>query len=318
MASTVKNKVVVVGGPTASGKSAIALDVAREFDGVIINADSMQIYDGLHIITARPNAEDEQIAPHRLYGVMDPVESCSAGTWETMAIAEIKQAWSTRKLPVICGGTGLYIKALVEGLSRLPDVPEDIRQAVRARARDKGGAALYEELSKKDPEMATRLNPGDVQRLSRALEVFDATGISLAEHQRRNKPTPKLRAAYQTHVLIPERKILYERCDRRFDQMLSQGALEEVKAFARRELDPSLPAMKALGVPELMGVITGKWDLETAKSEAQQQTRRFAKRQCTWFKNQISEAELHHTQYSESLRDNIYKKIRQFLLTDPH
>lgn len=315
MPVNMKNKVVVIGGPTASGKSATAMDVAEEFDGVIINADSMQIYSGLRIVTARPSEEDEARVPHRLYGVMDPSETCSAGYWEKRCIAEIEKVWAEGKLAVVTGGTGLYIKTLVEGISQLPPIPEDIRETIRQRAEVEGVAVLYEELLDKDPEMAGRLKPADRQRICRALEVLQATGKSLAVLQREIKPEPALRAGFATHVIMPPRDILYQRCDSRFDVMLEEGAIEEVRAFASLNLDPSLPAMKALGVPELLALVRGECSLEEARALAQQQTRRFAKRQCTWFRNQIKQVEIHSAQYSESLRDEIYNKVRDFLLT---
>ncbi|MDV7337960.1 tRNA (adenosine(37)-N6)-dimethylallyltransferase MiaA [Terasakiella sp. A23] len=315
MQTKAKKPVIVIGGPTASGKSATALDIAREFDGVIINADSMQIYDGLRVVTARPSVEDEALAPHRLYGVMDPSETCSAGYWEKLCVAEIENVWAEGKLPVVTGGTGLYIKTLVEGISQLPPIPEEIRTQIRRRADEDGIEVLYAELQAKDSEMAARLKPRDAQRICRALEVLEATGTSLAVLQREIKPEPALDAAFMTDVIMPPRDILYKRCDMRFDLMLEEGAIEEVTALDKLKLDGKLPIMKALGVPELLSYVRGEATLEEARDLAQMQTRRFAKRQCTWFRNQIKQCEIHSAQYSESLRDEIYKKIRQFLLT---
>lgn len=312
-----KNKVVVIGGPTASGKSAVAMDVARAFDGVVINGDALQIYDALPMLTARPSAEDEASVPHRLYGTMAPTETCSAGLWEGHAIDAIKQAWAQEKLPIVTGGTGLYLKTLVEGISKLPPIPEDIRQAVRDQAEQDGIAPLYEELSRDDPEMAARLKPADKQRICRAVEVFRATGQSLAHWQRENKPEPTLKADYATHIIMPPRALLYERCNKRFDWMIEQGALDEVAQFTALHLDKNLPIMKALGLSELQSYLAGHTALEDAIEQAKQQTRRFAKRQCTWFRNQMGEPEIHAAQYSESLKEEIYKKVRQFLLTPP-
>jgi len=307
--------VIVIAGPTASGKSAVAMDVAEEFNGVIINADSMQIYDGLRIVTARPSVEDEARVLHKLYGVLAPDETCSAGRWEKLCIDEIQNAWSQGKLPVVTGGTGLYIKTLVDGISHLPTIPDEIRDKIRSRAVEEGTEVLYQELRAKDSEMAERLKPLDKQRICRALEVLEATGKSLAVLQREIKPVPALEADYVTHVIMPPRPILYGRCDQRFDAMLAQGALEEVRLFAQLKLDANLPAMKALGVPELLAHVRGETTIDEARSVAQMQTRRFAKRQCTWFRNQMNEVEMHLAQYSESLRDQIYNKIRHFLLT---
>jgi tRNA dimethylallyltransferase len=307
--------VIVIGGPTASGKSAVAMDVAEEFNGVIINADSMQIYDGLRVVSARPSPDDERRVPHRLYGVMAPNETCSAGHWERLCIDEIQKVWAEGKLPIVTGGTGLYIKTLVDGISHLPDIPDEIRDRIRARCAEEGIEVLYEELQAKDSEMAARLKPLDRQRICRALEVLETTGKSLAVLQREIKPVPALAANYVTHVIMPPRPTLYKRCDRRFDIMLEQGALEEVRNFAALDLDVNLPVMKALGVPELLSHIRGDMTLEEARLNAQMMTRRFAKRQCTWFRNQMKDIEIHSAQYSESLRDEIYKKIRHFLLT---
>lgn len=317
MPTASKKSVIVIGGPTASGKSATAMDVAEEFNGVVINADSMQIYDGLRIVTARPTVEDEARVPHRLYGVLDASETCSAGLWEKMCVAEIEKVWAEGKLPVVTGGTGLYVKTLVDGISHLPPIPDEIRENIRKRAVEDGIEVLYTELQTKDSEMAERLNPGDKQRICRALEVLEATGKSLAVLQREIKPKPALDAHFMTHVIMPPRHILYKRCDQRFDNMLEQGAVEEVTQLAARNLDPDVPAMKALGVPELLSLVREEATLKEARELAQMQTRRFAKRQCTWFRNQIKHLEIHSAQYSESLRDQIYNKIRHFLLTSP-
>ncbi|WP_417793634.1 tRNA (adenosine(37)-N6)-dimethylallyltransferase MiaA [Terasakiella pusilla] len=316
MQTKAKKPVIVIGGPTASGKSATAMDVAREFDGVIINADSMQVYDGLRIVTARPTPEDEAEIPHRLYGVMAPTETCSAGLWEKMCIAEIEKVWADGKLPIVTGGTGLYIKTLVEGISQLPAIPDDIRNTIRERCDRDGVETLYKELQSRDEEMAARLKPRDAQRICRALEVLEATGKSLAVLQREIKPVPTLEADFFTQVIMPPRNILYQRCDQRFDLMIAQGAVDEVARLDEMNLDAKLPVMKALGVPELLKFVRKQSSLEEVRAEAQMQTRRFAKRQCTWFRNQIKCCEIYSAQYSESLRDQIYKKVRQFLLTD--
>lgn len=315
MTSPSKKTVLVVGGPTASGKSALALDIAEEFNGVVINADSMQIYKGLPIITACPAPADEARVPHRLYQHMDVTDTCSAGFWEKLCIQEIQTAWQNNQLPVVTGGTGLYIKTLMEGISKLPDVPDPIRTNIRRRCEEEGVDVLYEELRAKDPEMGERLKPKDAQRICRALEVLETTGRSLAALQREIKPKPTLDATYICDVIMPPRDVLYDRCNQRFDLMIDGGAIDEVRALADLNLDPKLPAMKALGVPELLSYVKGDSTLEEARLAAQMQTRRFAKRQCTWFRNQISGVEIHSAQYSESLRDKIYNKIRKYVLT---
>jgi tRNA dimethylallyltransferase len=307
--------VVIVAGPTASGKSALAMAIAREFDGVVINADSMQIYRELRVLTARPMEEDEAEIPHRLYGAMPAAEACSAGHWRELALAEIRRAHEAGKLPVICGGTGLYIKALTEGLSPMPEVPEEIRTACRARLSEQGAAALHAELAARDPVMADRLEPTDGQRIVRALEVLEATGRSLADWQAvpPGGPPPGLR--FLTILMMPPRDWLYARCDRRLAAMLEQGALDEVRRLTAMGLDPALPAMKALGVKELSRYLFENNGLEEALAGAQQATRNYAKRQMTWFRNQIIADMVITEQVSESLLPGIFSFIRHFLLT---
>jgi tRNA dimethylallyltransferase len=307
---------VVIAGPTASGKSALALRVAETFDGVVINADSMQVYDGLRILTARPGSADEARAPHRLYGCLPPGESCSAGQWRTLAAAQCEAAWADGRLPVVVGGTGLYIRALTEGLSPIPDIPDEIRADARALFAELGNAAFHAALAERDPLSAARLHPGNSQRLVRAWEVMAGTGRSLAEWQD-EPPVERLEAAFLTIVLSPPREILYDACDRRFLAMLDQGALAEVAALRDLRLDPALPVMKALGVPELTALLQGEIDHDDAISLAQRATRRYAKRQTTWFRHQVSATHTLNTQFSESFSDGFFSIIRQFLLT-PH
>jgi tRNA dimethylallyltransferase len=310
-----KKPVVIVAGPTASGKSALAMAVAREFDGIVINADSMQVYSELRVLTARPSEQDEAEVPHRLYGVMSAAESCSAGHWRKLALAEIDRAHAAGKLPVLCGGTGLYIKALTEGLSPMPEVPEDIRSACRARLSEQGAAALHAELSARDPQMAARLEPTDGQRIVRALEVLEATGRSLADWQAvpPGGPPPGLR--FLTILMMPPRDWLYARCDRRLAAMTEEGGLDEVRRLTAMGLDPALPAMKALGVKEFGEYLAENMGFEEALAAAQQATRNYAKRQMTWFRNQIIADKVLTAQFSESLLTGIFSFIRHFLLT---
>jgi len=316
MSTQTNNKpVLIIAGPTASGKSALALAVAQEFDGVIINADSMQVYRELRILTARPSPDDEARAPHRLYGVLSVHETCSAARWRDMAIAEITAAHDAGKLPVICGGTGLYIRALTEGLSPMPDVPETVRDAVRQRLARDGVDAAYTALETVDPATAARLPPGDRQRIARALEVFEATGRPLSEWQAipAEGPPPGLRFA--SIVVQPPRATLYAACNDRLEAMISEGALEEIAPLYGAGINPGLPAMKALGLPDFMRHLAGEIPLETAVAAAQQATRRYAKRQTTWFQNQIIADYRIFVKYSQKSELEIFAFIRQNLLT---
>jgi len=307
---------VLLAGPTASGKSAIALAIAEEFDGVIINADSMQIYDGLHIITARPSAEDEARVPHKLYGVLAPEDYCTAARWRDMALDEIEAARAGGRLPVVVGGTGLYFDILTRGIADIPEIPDKLRRSLRTLQQEKGTEAIYTRLEKKDPAVAARLNTGDTQRLLRALEVIEATGISLDEWHRREGTGPVLEGPRIWLALTPDRDWIYDRCNRRLDWMVGEGgALTEVNDLMRRDLDPSLPAMKALGVPELIRYLDGKMEKEVAVTRVKMLTRRYAKRQMTWIRNKMCEANCSFAQDMESLREEFFPIIRRFLLT---
>jgi len=306
---------IVIAGPTASGKSGMALAIAEEFGGVVINADSMQVYDVLRVVTARPDALDEARAPHKLYGVLTPATACSAALWKDMAAEEMKAAWDRGQLPVVVGGTGLYLRTLMEGISPIPDIPDDIRNAAREKLARMGNAAFHTELAARDPVMAGRLDPSNSQRLVRALEVLDATGKSLAEWQAL-PPEGAVPARWLTYALLPPRDALYANCDRRFRLMMEQGALDEVEALLKLDLDPALPAMKALGVPELAAHLRGEIDREDAIARASQATRHYAKRQMTWFRNQLANPQVVSAQFSESLTPEMFSFIRQFLLTE--
>ncbi|SLN72415.1 tRNA (adenosine(37)-N6)-dimethylallyltransferase MiaA [Oceanibacterium hippocampi] len=308
---------VLIAGPTASGKSALALDIAREFDGVVINADSMQVYRELRVVTARPSAAEEAAAPHRLYGVAAAAEALSAPRWRDMAAAEIAAAWAAGRLPVVVGGTGLYLRTLTEGIAPIPDVPLALRDRIAARREAIGAAAFHAELARIDPAVAGRVEPGDSQRAIRAMAVHAATGTPLSEWHRLPATGPILRDVEAKLVLAPPRDALYARIDRRFETMLDRGALAEVEALMALDLDPALPACKALGVPELTRYLRGEWDLETAVGAAQQASRRYAKRQSTWFRNQMAGAHRLDAQYSESLSGEIFSFIRRILLTVP-
>ena len=310
-----KNRVVVVAGPTASGKSVLALEVAAEFSGVIINSDSMQVYRELDILTARPPASDLSQAPHRLYGVLGADDPCSVGRWLDMAVVEIKSAWAANHLPIVVGGTGMYLKALLKGLAPIPDVPPETRQQATALHTKLGGVAFREKVAVLDPEAAARLPAGDTQRLIRAYEVALATGKPLSDWQKKHPSEPPLDAVFAVIVLTPKRQALYDGVDRRFAWMMENGALDEVKALDKLTLDPGLPAMKAVGVPELRRFLAAETDRDTAIEDAKRATRQFAKRQLTWLRNQLEADFPIDAQYSESLKPEIFSFIRQFLLT---
>jgi len=278
---------ILLAGPTTSGKSALALKLARSHGGVIINADSMQVYRDLHIITARPTPAEEAAVPHRLYGHVDASENYSVGRWCVDAAAALDEAVRTGRRPILVGGTGLYFKALTQGLAAVPPVPSEVRAAVRARLKEGGVAPLYEELRQRDPVSAERLMPGDRSRITRALEVVLATGRSLTDwHRNGMKPAVDAMRAVKIFLKV-EREELYRRIDARFDAMLAEGALDEVRALAARRLDPTLPAMKAHGVPWLIRHLNGEITLEEAAEGGKRDTRRYTKRQGTWFRHQL-------------------------------
>lgn len=280
-------KTVLIAGPTASGKSALALELAQAFGGRIINADSMQVYADLRIITARPTPTEETMAPHRLYGHVDAAENYSAGRWLRDARAEIDAALEEGWLPIVVGGTGLYFKLLTTGIADVPPIPPAIRLRLRERVAAEGPAAMHAELQRADPEGAARIQPGDYSRIVRALEVLEATGRPLAAWQKRNAP-PVIEPASAARVfIVADRDVLRARIDGRFDTMLAAGALDEVRALASRDLNRSLPAMKAHGVPWLIRHFAGEIGLDEAAAGAKADTRRYAKRQFTWFRNQL-------------------------------
>jgi tRNA dimethylallyltransferase len=278
---------ILLAGPTASGKSALALTLAERHGGVVINADSMQVYRDLRIITARPTPAEEARAPHRLYGHVDAAENYSVGRWCVDAAAALAEAAGRGWLPILTGGTGLYFKALTQGLSAIPPTPVDVRDAVRGRLASEGVAALLAELARHDPESAARLMPGDRARITRALEVVLATGRTIGDWHREGL-APVLAADRCLCVFLdPEREGLKRRIDFRFDAMLAAGALEEVRALDACGLDPALPAMKAHGVPWLRRYLHGEISLEEAAEGGKRDTRRYTRRQATWFRNQL-------------------------------
>ncbi len=312
----VLKRAVLIAGPTASGKSAVAMAIAREFDGVVINADSMQVYRDLRILSARPSEDEEAAVPHRLYGFVDGAEAFSTGRWAEAAANTIRDVWAGGQLPIVIGGTGLYFRAFESGLAPVPEIPQSIRQALRERAASEGADALHSELQRKDPAMAERLEPGDRQRVLRALEVFEATGRSLLDWQGMHKTTGFLEGVRTARVLLEvERAELYRRCEARFDIMMSTGALEEVQTLLDRDLDPDLPVMKAVGVPQLAAYLRNEADLDDAASASKTATRQYAKRQLTWFRSNMISWNAVSAHDSESSLGKIFPIVRDNVLT---
>jgi tRNA dimethylallyltransferase len=282
-------KALLIAGPTASGKSALALRLAQKHDGVIINTDSMQVYRDLRILTARPSLAEEAMAPHRLYGTVDAAVNFSAGAWVADAAVVLAEVRAQNRLPIFVGGSGLYFKALTRGLSSVPAISAEVRDDVRARLERDGPEVLHAELALRDPASAERLNQRDRSRVARALEVVEATGRPLTDWHADALPPLLPPDTFTAMFLTPERDELYARIDARFDIMLRTGALDEVAALAARNLDPLLPAMKAHGVPALIRHLAGELSLEEAAVIGRADTRHYAKRQFTWFRHQLPE-----------------------------
>ncbi|MDE2285887.1 MAG: tRNA (adenosine(37)-N6)-dimethylallyltransferase MiaA [Hyphomicrobiales bacterium] len=282
-----KTVIILIAGPTASGKSALALALARKLNAIVVNADSMQVYQDLRIITARPSAEEAQQAPHRLYGHVDAAENYSVGRWCSEVAATLDSTARYGRAIVIVGGTGLYFNALTRGLAAVPPISPEIRKEVRARLASEGVGALHAELKERDPAAAARLMPGDRARISRALEVVLATGRSLIDWHEEEKPAAVDLSRAAKVFLMPDRDELMRRIDARFDAMIAAGAVDEVRTLAARNLDPQLPAMKAHGVPWLIRHLNGEIGLEQAADAAKRETRQYTKRQATWFRNQL-------------------------------
>ncbi len=310
--SLTKPKVLIVAGPTAAGKSALALRIAEECDGVLINADSQQRYRDLRILTARPSAEEEARVPHRLFGDLGPSDVGSAAEWAVKALHEIENA--NGKLPILVGGTGLYFRALTEGLTDIPQISDDVRDATRALGAAIGPREMHRRLSERDPVTAARLKPGDTQRVLRAWEVLEATGKPLsAWHE--NPPAPLLTAPTFNILVLPPREHVYAVCDARLKAMVANGALDEVRGLMASGIDPRSGAGKALGVTDLAAYLRGEQDLDVALNLAQTATRQYAKRQMTWFRNQFRTDFVVNAKFSERLLPEIFSEIRRFLLT---
>ncbi len=292
MTSENDNKpVVIINGPTASGKSALALAIATAHNGVIINADSMQIYDALATLTAQPDTNELARAPHRLYGVLDPSEGLDAEKWRDMATIEIRSAHDAGHVPVIVGGTGFYIKTLMEGLSPIPAVDPDIRARGEEQLAKIGIEAFYEDLVEKDPLIDGKIDAQNPRRVMRAWEVLEATGRSLIHWQSVPKSGPPEGLKFIVISVMPDRDWLYDRCNRRFEIMFDSGAVDEVRDLLAWIDAGKVPEdaliTKAIGFPEIIGWVNGETSKETAIESAQQATRNYAKRQMTWARNQL-------------------------------
>jgi tRNA dimethylallyltransferase len=277
-----KPPVALIAGPTASGKSALALRLAEVTGGAVINADSAQVYRDLPILSAAPSADERARAEHGLYGVLDGAKPCSAADWAAMAKVEIKRLHGEDRLPILVGGTGLYLRTLLDGIAPVPPIDPEIRSKVRAASVSDNLA----ELTRLDPSASATLNPGDTTRIARALEVVKSTGRTLKEWQENREGGIGDLIDLKALVLLPPRPWLYGRCDRRFSEMVEQGALAEVEVLLARKLDPNLPVMRAIGVPELSAHLRGELSFGEATTAGQQATRRYAKRQYTWFAHQ--------------------------------
>jgi tRNA dimethylallyltransferase len=305
--------VVIIAGPTASGKSSLALALAEDLGGTVINGDSLQCYRDLRILTARPDPAAEARAPHRLYGFLDAAEPGSAGRWRAAALAEIVAAAAARRLPIVVGGTGLYLRALTGGLAPIPEIPDWIRQEARALFRMVGGAAFRRRLAQLDRAAAEKLAPGDAHRLVRAYEVVRATGRPIGWWRGQPHAAPSCRFA--TILVMPPRAALYAACDARLTLMIEVGGLAEAALLASRGLDPGLPAMKAAGLPELLAHLRGAIGLDEAVVAAQRATRRYAKRQMTWFRHQAHPDLIFGEQFSERIMPAVRQFIKRTLLT---
>ena len=281
------NRVLVIAGLTASGKSALALDLAQDCDGVVINADSMQTYKDIPIISAAPSEADKAKAPHVLYGIYDADYNATVVDWVQRAVAEIKNCWENNKLPIVVGGTGMYIDYLVKGTTPIPEIDQNIRDHVRKWCKENGLRNLHAQLEEFDPEMAKKLPSSDLSRVTRACEVFLQTGIPLSEWFKKGMLKMLPEAQFRVVEVMPPKRELDDRCFERFDHMIQNGVLAEVVHLAEKGLDENLPVMKAVGVPELMRFIKGEVSLDNAIMMAKIKTRQYAKRQRTWFSHKL-------------------------------
>ena len=306
-----KNRCIVICGPTASGKSSLALKLATELNGEIINADSMQVYNELKILTSRPSSNDMKSIPHNLFGIRRIVEPCSVNIWINLTTNTISEIIDRGRTPIVCGGTGMYIHYLSKRLSKVPEIPTSVRLQAREKLKVLGNENFSNELIKLDPLLGHKIPIGDSQRLTRAWEVIKATGQSLAVW---NMEPDQATGLNLYHVLlIPDREILYRICDQRFLGFIDRGALAEAETIKNMNLDPSLPAMKALGLSQIIKYLDGEMNLDDAIKHAQQKTRNYAKRQMTWFRNQLEPNFLYSKVYDGSMDQKLMVEVSKFL-----
>ena len=305
-------KLALIAGPTASGKSALAIRLAEITDGVVINADASQLYNDLSVLSARPSEEDMARAPHRLFGTADGAAACSAADWAADAWQAIEESWGQGRLPILTGGTGLYIRTLLEGIAPVPAIDPAVRNEVRALELAEAWRALEGE----DPEAAARLRPSDSSRIARALEVVRSTGRPISAWQAERIGGIGGKVGLIPCILLPPREWLVARCDTRFEAMLDAGAIEEVETLLARKLAPDLPVMRAIGVREIASWLSGEIDRKTMMAQAQAATRQYAKRQYTWFRNQPpADWPRENEQLDDEKIGNIVIKLRNMLLT---
>ncbi len=305
-------KAVIICGPTGAGKSSLALRLAEKFEGVIINADSVQIYREIKILSGRPTSDDYRQAPHRLYGIISIFKPCTLGVWRKMALKTIEECELSGHLPIICGGTGLYIKFLLNDLSAIPDIPPSIKLEAREKLEELGNEDFRELLSKNDPMSACRIKSGDTNRLLRAWEVFTATSKPLSYWHEQSMDTGTQHKFFKV-CLMPKRESLYSKCDKRFLDFVEQGAIEEARAINSMSVSPDLPASKTLGLLELIKYTRGELELSDAIEQAQRTTRRYAKRQLTWFRHQLDEDYLIENLCCKKAESDCCEKIENFL-----
>lgn len=283
-------QVFVLYGPTASGKTGLAVQLAKHFDFEVINCDTMQMYHDLQVITARPTQQEMEGIPHHLYGTWAAKDRGTGPRWIEDTLPVLADVLSRGKAPLLVGGTGMYLKLLMEGFSTIPEIPDEIKEEGRARLTEIGNAQFYAELCALDSQVKDKLDPGNSQRLCRTWEVITATGQSIYDWQAQNPPQKPAPYNYTVLALGQDRQWIYDRVDTRFEQMMSQGAMEEVAALAEKNLDPSLPIMRAHGVPELIALQRGQMTHEEAITQAQRNTRHYVKRQLTWLRQQLTQA----------------------------
>ena len=305
-------KLALIAGPTASGKSALAVRLAETANGVVINADASQLYNDLSVLSARPSEMDMARAPHRLFGTVDGATACSAADWAAAARQAIEESWAQGRLPILTGGTGLYIRTLLDGIAPVPAIDPAIREEVRALP----VAEAWRALESEDPEAAARLRSSDSSRIARALEVVRSTGRPISAWQAERIGGIGNRVQLIPTILLPPREWLTARCDARFEAMLDAGAVEEVEALLARKLAPDLPVMRAIGVREIASWLAGEIDRETIVAQAQAATRQYAKRQYTWFRNQPPiDWPREQEKLDEEKLDNIVIKLHNMPLT---